>query len=102
MISPTSPQGTPAGTSPTPSETARRSLRHTSTSSTSSQAQAAATALNVPSNPVVMLYGNRMTGPPQFFQSQEGPVRMYFIYHELSVRTRGRFKLRVALMRLPP
>ncbi|PWN51323.1 hypothetical protein IE53DRAFT_342532 [Violaceomyces palustris] len=50
--------------------------------------------------PVRMLYGT-LVASPQPFQGPDGRTRTYFLFPEISVRARGRFRLKLSLMRIP-
>lgn len=49
-----------------------------------------------------MLYGS-LVASPRTFQAQEGASEegLFFVFPEICVRTRGRFRLRIVLRRLP-
>ena len=70
-------------------------------------ASASATASSAPSSPPAApasplrtLYGT-LAASPQQFASPSGYPNTYFLFPEISVRCRGRFRLRALLLRIP-
>lgn len=100
MLSPTnSPQrNREVASDPNPVSSSHSREGPSPTSSRSATTQTSPTPIATQS--VRMLYGTLVASPMQLFTTNERPATM-FIFPEISIRSRGRFRLQISLMRVP-
>lgn len=100
-----SPSRTAAAPTSSPSEGKRKASPDSATEGGGGGggggATSSVTTNSPPSHPVRMLYGS-LVANPQTYRSLQDVPSTYFIFPELCIRARGRYRLQVTLMSLPP